>query len=114
MMILRYVKFLQSITRSPKNCVQFLLHKVIGNAESITGKNVAFIMRKTRFKFDLLTCAPNMLKNKLKFCEIHDNNMWRANMIREITNIKQGVLTLDEEGFSNSELDEFIDFLSSS
>ena len=96
MMILRYVKFLQSITRSPKNCVQFLLHKVIGNAESITGKNVAFIMRKTRFKFDLLTVAPNMLKNKLKFSELHENNIWRVNMIREITNIKQGVLTLDE------------------
>ena len=32
MMILRYVIFLQSITRSPKNCVQILLHKVIGYA----------------------------------------------------------------------------------
>ena len=66
-----------------------MLHKVIGNAESITGKNVAFIMRKTRFKFDLLTVAPNILKNKLKFSEIHENNMWRVIMIREITNIKQ-------------------------
>ena len=114
MLITRYVKFLQSVTRSPKTCVKFLLQKVIGNMNTITGKNIAFIQRKTGYKFDLLTLDPFKVKRNLKFCDIKDEDKWRIDMIREITNLKQGVLELEGEGFSKSELSEIIDFISTS
>ena len=91
-------------------CVQFLLQKVIKNVETVTGRNVAFINRKTGYKFDCLTVAPDRVKKSLKFCEIRKQDKWRVNMIREVTNIKQNVLTL--EGFSTEELNEMIEIIS--
>ena len=37
---------------------------------------------------------------------------WRVNFIREATNIKQNVLKLEGEGFSTEELDELIEYIS--
>ena len=91
MMIIRYVKFLQSLTRSPKMCVQLLLQKVLRNINTITGKNVEYIQY-------ILTVKPNILKCDIKFCEIKTEDKQRAEFIREMTNIKQNVVTLDEEG----------------
>ena len=108
----------QSLKQSPKMCVQFLLQKVLRNVETVTGRNVetvtgrnvAVINRKTGYKFDILTVAPEKIKKSLKFCEIKKQDKWRVNMIREVTNIKQNVLTL--EGFSSEELDELIECIS--
>ena len=112
MLIIRYVKFLQSLTRSTKMCVQFLLQKVIRNCETVTGKNVAFILGKIGHGYDVLTVTPSSLKKRLKFCEIQNEEKWRARMIREITDIRQNVLTLDGEGFMDDEFDSVIEFLS--
>ena len=112
MMIIRYVKFLQSLTRSPKMCVQLLLQKVLRNVNTITGKNVEYIQRKTGYRYDVLTVKPNILKCDIKFCEIKTEDKWRAEFIREMTNIKQNVVTLDGEGFTSKELDMLIEFVS--
>ena len=105
MMIIRYVKFLQSLTRSPKMCVQLLLQKVLRNVNTITGKNVEYIQRKTGYRYDELTVKPNI-------CKIKTEDKWRAEFIREMTNIKQNVVTLDGEGFTSKELDMLIEFVS--
>lgn len=112
MMIIRYVKFIQSLTKSPKLCVQFLLQKVLKNVETVTGKNVAYINRKTGYRFDILSVTPNLLKRSLKFCEMKTEDKWRINMIKEVTDIKQNVLKLEGEGFSSEELDELIEYIS--
>ena len=62
MMIIRYVKFLQSLTCSPKMCVQLLLQKVLRNVNTITGKNVEYIQRKTGYRYEVLSVKPNILK----------------------------------------------------
>ena len=111
-MIIRYVKFIQSLTKSPKLCVQFLLQKVLKNVETVTGKNVAYINRKTGYRFDILSVTPNLLKRSLKFCEMKTEDKWRINMIKEVTDIKQNVLKLEGEGFSSEELDELIEYIS--
>ena len=111
-LIIRYVKFIQSLTRSPKMCVQFLLQKVIRKVNTITGKNVDFIHRKTGYIHDVLTVKPAVLKQKMKFCELKPEDKWRADFICEMTNIKQNVVTLDGEGFTSDELNKLIEFIS--
>jgi len=39
-LITRHIKFIQSIRRSPKFVVQLMLSKVMGNVNTITGKNI--------------------------------------------------------------------------
>ena len=112
MLIVRYVKFLQSLRRSPKMCVQFLLQKVLKNVNTVTGKNVQYILGKTGHECDLFSVTPNILKKNLKFCEIRNENRWRVNIIKEIVDIKQGILALDGEGLSSEELNDLIDFIS--
>jgi hypothetical protein len=112
MMINKYVNFLQSLKRSPKMCVQFLLQKVLKNVNTVTEKNVVYILGKTGHQYNLLTVTPSILRRSLKFCDIQEEDKWRAKMISEVTDIKQNVLTLYGDGFRTEELNELIEFLS--
>ena len=93
-------------------CVQLLLQKVSRNVNTITGKNIEFILSETGRNFDLFSVQPNMLKKKLKFCEIKTEEKWRVGMIREIVNIRQNILTLEGEGFTPEEFYEIIQYVS--
>ena len=44
-----------------------------------------------------MTVNPDSLKNKLKFCEIDNADKWRVNFVKELINIKQNVLTFDQD-----------------
>ena len=46
MLISRYVKFIQSMKKSPKIAVQFLVQKVANNCNTLTGRNVRFVCDK--------------------------------------------------------------------
>ena len=111
-MLTMFIVYILSPSRSPKMCVQLLLQKVLRNVNTITGKNVEYIQRKTGYRYDVLTVKPNILKRDIKFCEIKTEDKWRAEFIREMTNIKQNVVTLDGEGFTSQELDMLIEFVS--
>ena len=111
MLIIRFVRFLQFLKSSDKLCVQLLLQKVSRNVNTITGKNIEFILSETGRNFDLFI-QPNMLKKKLKFCEIKTEEKRRVGMIREIVNIRQNILTLEGEGFSPKEMNELIQYVS--
>ena len=80
--IIIYVRFLKSITRSQKLAVQFLLQKTLRNMNTINGKNVDFIQRKTAYPYDVLTVKQYVLNCELKFCEIKTEDKWRAEFIR--------------------------------
>ena len=65
----------------------------------------------------MLSVKPGWLRNTLKFCELHDDDQWRVDMIKEITNIKQNILELtpdeEEDSFLTSEqLEEILHFVS--
>ena len=60
----------------------------------------------------MLLFAPDKIKKSLRFCEIKKQDKWIVYMIRKVTNIKQKVLALEGEGFSSEELDELIEFIS--
>ena len=86
--------------------------RVLENVETVTGKNFAYITRKTGYRFDILSVTPNLLKRSLKFCDMKTEDKWRINMIKEVTDIKQNVLKLEGEGFSSEELDELVEYIS--
>ena len=57
------------------------------------------------------------MKRKLKFCESSDENAWKIKFIKEIVDLKQNVLILDEESdvlFDNEDLKFIVEFLSTS
>ena len=116
MLIRRYIKFLQNVKKSPKLAVQLLLQKVIGDLNTITGKNVRYILDKIGRQNDILTVNPDSLKNKLKFCEIDNADKWRVNLVKEIVNIKQNVLTFDQDDsfLSDDQLNDILVYISTS
>ena len=111
MLISRYVKFIQSMKKSPKIAVQFLVQKVANNCNTLTGRNVRFVCDKIGIE-NIFDINPNNVKKKFKFSELKEIDAWRANIIKEITNIKQKILSLDENehALTNEDLDNILDY----
>ena len=98
--------------------VQMMLQRVRKNVNTVTGRNVRFILDRIGHDADILHVNPKWVKNKVKFCEISAENMWRVELIKEIVNINQNALEIKHEGeddfLSNEQLKEIIDFVSTS
>ena len=84
MLIVRYVKFLQSMKKSSKLAVQFLLEKVANDLRTVTGRNIRYILEKTEYRKDIFKVKVGWLKKNLNFCEIPENEKWRVNFVEEI------------------------------
>ena len=112
MLLSRYVKFLQSAKKSPKIAVQYLLQKVLRNCNTMTGKNVRYILDKVGGQ-DIFGVNPLLIKKNLKFNNITEENAWRVNLVKELTNVKQNILTLDnhENSLTTEELDEILEYV---
>ena len=114
MIVSRYIKFIQSIKKSPKYPVQFLLEKVMNNVNTLTSRNIRFILDKVN-KENIFDVKPAQLK-KLKFCEVRNEDKWRVEFIREITNLKQNALCLSDDGvdFDADDLEDILKYLATS
>ena len=88
------------------------LEKVSRNVNTVTGRNIRYILDKTEDRYDVFSLTQTVMKKYLKFCEIMDEDKWRVNMLREITNIRQGVLQLNGESLSDDEFDQLVEFIS--
>ena len=57
-------------------------------------------------------------KNCFKFSKIRDDDLWKANMVKELTEVKQGSMYLEdnENGnlLSKKEIEEIINYVTSS
>ena len=69
MLMCRYVKFIKSIKKSTKLAVQFLFKKVKNNVNTVTGKNIAFVLNATAYD-NIEEIDVNAMKKKVKFCQI--------------------------------------------
>jgi hypothetical protein len=117
MIIIRYVKFLQNIMKSSKLAVQFLLQQVKNDLSTLTGRNIRFILDKIGHDKDIFKVKTNWLKKDYKFCKIQENEKWRVSLAREIVNVKQRVLKIDqdEDSFpSDEQLQEILDHICTS
>ena len=117
MLVIRHVKFLQSIRGSSKLAAQLMLSKTIQNVNTTTGKNVQFIQGVIGENQNLFKVSGNWLKKIIDFYKMDQNDHWKVDLIREIANIKQGVLCLDDANDNFFTMDDFktiIDFVSTS
>jgi hypothetical protein len=93
-----------------------MLQKVY-NVNTITGRNVRFIQDKLGPScVDILDASSTWMKKNIKFSEIRNEDKWRVDLLREITNINQQVLQfISEDSFlSSDQLQEIVDFVSTS
>ena len=70
MLIVRFVKFLQWMKKSPKLVVQYLLGKVANDMRTVTGRNIRYILEKIEHRKDLFKVKTSWLKKHTNFCEI--------------------------------------------
>ena len=115
MLIVRFVKFLQSMLKFSEMAVHFMLRKVEQDASSTTGKNLAYIRKLVGTNCDLLTVSPKWLKKQVPFQPMNESDKWRVTLIKEVANIRNDVLSLqsDSETFLTSEqLKDIVDFVS--
>ena len=86
MLFTRFTKFIQSIVTGIKEAPIYLLNLIKNNTDTITGRNIREILNRTN-KRDIFNVNISELK-KQKFCELPENEKWRVNLIKELTNIK--------------------------
>ena len=63
-----------------------------------------------------MTVNPDSLKNKLRFCDINNADKWRVNFMKELVNIKQNVLTFDQDDsfLSDDQLNDILVYITTS
>ena len=99
--------------------VKYLLEKVLHDQNTITSQNVRYILEKCD-KRDIMKINPGQFKKQFKFNELPEEELWKGNIIKEITNINQSILVLgenvrdndDEEvAFTRDDLEEIMNFV---
>ena len=68
MIICRFINFVQSIKKSPKQAVQFLYQKVKENLNTLTGRNIRYVEEASGVE-GIEDMKTSQLKKTLKFCE---------------------------------------------
>ena len=117
MLYTRYITFMQSISKHQKFPVQFLFQLTRRNLLSVTGRNIRKILDETGQE-DILEIKVTELKKTFKFCTIEEENKWKVQIIKELVNVKQGTIFIDdeenEELLTRAEIDKIIHFVAAS
>ena len=85
------------------------MDRIKGNTDTITGRNVKEILNVTN-NTNIFDVKVSDIK-KIKFCEIPEDERWRTNILKELTNIKMKNLEVNfdnEEGLSRNEIDDML------
>ena len=114
MLYTRYVTFMQSISKHKKFPVQFLFQLTRSNLMSVTGRNIRKILDDTG-QDDILRINVNELKRKIKFSSMENENQWKVAIIKELVDVKQGGMMLENEQkeklLSRAEIEEIINYV---
>ena len=96
----RFVSFIQSIRKHPKFPVQFILNLTKDNILSVTGKNNRKILTETGHD-DIFKVKVREMKKNYNFCAIDEENKWKVEVIKELTDVKQGSVCIEYEDGGN-------------
>ena len=110
MLMGRYVTFIQNIRKSSRPGAIYLLQKILKNVDTITGRNICYILRETN-NDDIFKIRVGQMKTNYRFCDLAKTDEWKIEFVREIVNMKQNILELDQSGMTNEELDEIINYV---
>jgi hypothetical protein len=61
----------------------------------------------------IFTLNINHVKKTLKFCEISEEDKWKVNFVKEIVDVKQNILQIDNNLMKTSELDDILSYITS-
>ena len=115
MLYTRFLKFIKSIKTGNKPAAKLLLELIKNNTETITGRNIRKILLEVD-KRNIENIDSKILKN-LKFCELPETEEWRISSIKELSDIKQGKLTIEFDNgvdMESGEIDDILVFLTTS
>ena len=113
MLYSRYVTFLQTAQKSSKLTVLMLLQMVKNDLETVTGRNIHHILTDID-QGDIFKVKKSDMKKKVKFAQMQPEDQWKIQLVKEITNVKQNVLYLEENEngqFTIEELSEIMNYV---
>ena len=113
MLITQYISFVQSLRKSTRPSVIYLLEKVRQNVNSVTGRNIRHVLDVTGNK-DIFSIKTDDVKKVHKFCETQEDDKWKVDFLKEIVNIGQNVLELDKNLMTKEELSDILLYLTTS
>jgi hypothetical protein len=73
MLMCRFTKFIQGIKKSPKQAVQFLYDKIKKNVNTVTGRNVAFVLKATGSN-EIENIKTQEVMKRVKFYDVPEEN----------------------------------------
>ena len=106
LLIKQFLSFIQQIQKSDKILPKQLLNIIVNDTRSITGCNLRRILLLVkRSKIEEITKED---VENIEYAKLEDDDCWRVNLIKEITNVKFG--QVEVEGFSSDECEEILQF----
>jgi hypothetical protein len=81
--------------------------------ETITGKNIRYILTELNEQ-DIFQVKKGTVKKEYKFAKTQPEDEWKIPLVKELTDIHQGVLFVpdDDNGqFSEEELTEILEYV---
>ena len=109
-LIQRFLGFLEQIEKSSKNVTKHILKYAKGDVRSITGSNIRNILLLTE-KDTFADISKHDIR-ELTYHKIDTEDQWKIGFIREITEIKNDQLNLNE--FTKEELNDILEYLCTS
>ena len=103
----RFIAFNESLRSSPKSCIRLLSNMCKNDARTFLCKNVTNIESDCGLSRDIL--SKQFLKITLKFSPVHQDNVWKVNIVNELLGIKCNNVQVDN--FTYAEIDHMISFL---
>ena len=97
--------------KGKKSAPIYLLEVIKKNTQTITGRNIRLILNETeKRKIEDVTIED--IKNEIKLKTIPENETWKVNLIKELTNVKQNILYIsndnEEDFFTTPEIEAII------
>ena len=108
-----YLKIKPFNWKASLNIFQQQLQMAKDNVETVTGKNIRYILTELD-QSDIFKVKKNYIKKKFKFAPIQPADEWKVQLVKEITDVKQNVLCIrdDQNGqFTPDELDEILNYV---
>ena len=110
MLMCRYVNFVRNINKSSRPAAIYLLNRSMKNVNTVTCRNIHYILKETG-ESDILSVNIGQLKKNYHFVQINPDDAWKIDFVREITNVKQNVLEIDQNQMTVEELSDIVDYL---
>ena len=106
----RFLSFIDQVRNCPKEVAKNLLSVIEHDVRSVTGSNLRHIMKACGK--DSIEDLSTIDAKTLKYHPLPDDELWKADMIREIIDVRADISVI--EGFSQLDLDLMMDYLCTS